>query len=146
MSKNKALLAVFAISFFVAQPIVGTSQDVLRVVKNGELDKLKELVAQGESVAVCDRDGVTPLHLAAFGGDCEVLKYLINLSSEMNVEGRDGSTPLDYALEAERTTKLPLFVPILQLLVDNGARKGRWGKKYYPGRTPEVIIDAYGLD
>ncbi len=64
---------------------------------DGDLDEIKELIANGYDVNAFDEDlSFTPLHYAVKGGHVAVAKYLLSVGA--NVNGHDeekiGETPL----------------------------------------------------
>ena len=64
---------------------------------DGDLDKVKELVAYGYDVNAFDEDlSFTPLHYAVKGGHIAVAKYLLSVGADVNAhdEEKVGETPL----------------------------------------------------
>lgn len=62
----------------------------------GDLDKVKQLLALGVDVNLKEKDGTTPLHLAAFYGHVPVVEYLISKGADLKAEGSYG-TALGFA-------------------------------------------------
>ena len=61
------------------------------------------LISHGADINAKDRNGRTPLHLAAGGRSLEALKILISKGANINEKDRDGHTALYYArLEANK--------------------------------------------
>ena len=91
--------------------------------QEGHADVVKYLVEEcGCDINVCDRDGLTPLHLACkHGHNVDIVKYLLS-RSECNslVRTNDGNTALHFACT---TTQ---FNPkIIEILLKNGAIVGK---------------------
>jgi glutaminase len=62
---------------------------------NGEVDKVRELKAEGVDLNKGDYDRRTPLHVAASGGHEEVVRYLVEEAGVIiNPVDRWGATPL----------------------------------------------------
>lgn len=61
-----------------------------------------------------DRNGDTPLHLAALWNTSEVIDYLLSLGAAVNSRNELGITPLHYAVKSNN-------VKIVRLLADHGA-------------------------
>lgn len=72
---------------------------------NGDLDKLKELVANGMDVNTqapgggLYKRGTTALHIAATGNHLAMVNFLLNAKANVNIANIDGSIPLHSAAE-----------------------------------------------
>jgi ankyrin repeat protein len=72
-----------------------------------------------------NNDGWTPLHEAAFFGDCDVIKLLLAAHADINHQtSKDGHTPLNRAVAGGK-------IEVVRLLLDSGAdvhaiNKGKW--------------------
>lgn len=73
------------------------SDDIFDAVKNGDVDTLTSLITSGVDVNIAGKNGIQPLHQAAFYGQDEIARLLIQ--SGANIQGRDafGRTPLHWA-------------------------------------------------
>ncbi len=75
---------------------------LLDAAKNGDIEAVKQHLADGADVNAKTADGTTPLHNAAVYGHTEVAELLIANGANMNaiiVSGRNqGKTPLDLAI------------------------------------------------
>ena len=69
----------------------------------GSLDDVKALIARGADVNATDKDGDTPLHLAAMFGQTGKAKYLVEKGAATQAVNKYGATPLHYAAERRRT-------------------------------------------
>ena len=77
------------------------------------------LIKKRKSVHVSDKQGVTPLHLAAGGGvDAEVVASLLDLGADVNAVDQFGFTPLHVAMEHNGN------LSVLDVLLDGGANAG----------------------
>jgi ankyrin repeat protein len=66
-------------------------------VREGNLQKIKNLINLGVSLNVRYNDGTTPLHYAAGNNaNIEILKYLISQGPDVNAKDKFGKIPLDY--------------------------------------------------
>jgi len=61
----------------------------------GQLGLVRELLEKGADVKVANRDGNTPLHLAAFMCHQEVVDLLIEHGAQLDRKNNRGETPLD---------------------------------------------------
>ena len=84
-------------------------------MRDRNLPLIKELIAKGEDVNVCDLLHWTPLHAFAGGKNREIVELLLAAGAEVNVTDRRGITPLDQAANEE----------IEQLLKSHGTKTGK---------------------
>lgn len=69
--------------------------------KQGNLDRVKKLVAEGADFKAIDNFGLTFLHFASQGGKLDVVRYFVNQGIDVNVKANDGSTPLYFAVKKD---------------------------------------------
>ena len=69
-----------------------------RAAYKGDVETIKELIQQGESVHSLNSEGATPLHWAAFKGKPEAAKLLLRYGADVNARTKKGSTPLRLAV------------------------------------------------
>ena len=82
-------------------------------VRHGNLDKVNSILAKKpELIKAKDKDGDTPLHIAASWGYKSMVKLLITNGADLNAKGSDGLTPLHMAVNQK---------DVMKLLIDNGA-------------------------
>jgi len=63
----------------------------------GNIEAVKQHLAEGADVNAKGEKGETPLHGAAFTGRMEVIELLIENGADVNAKDEDGGTPLLYA-------------------------------------------------
>lgn len=61
---------------------------------DGNLDKVKEFVGQGQTANDKDVNGYTPMHAAVSYGHRDLLDYLISVGGDVNISDEDGDRPL----------------------------------------------------
>ena len=89
--------------------------DLHEAVQSGNLDRVKEQVAQGADVNQRDVLGATPLHDASWSGHLEIAQYLIEHGADVNARHAEGgSTPLAYAV-------IKNDYPMAEMLLGHGA-------------------------
>ena len=93
----------------------------------GDLDEVKQLLANGADINRKDNAGWTPLRMAAFYGFKEVAEFLIASGADVNVKDIEGYTPLHMAV---------LHPEIVKLLLSNGADVNSKNKD---GETPLML-------
>ena len=63
----------------------------------GNIEAIKQHLAEGADVNAKGEKGETPLHGAAFTGRMEVVELLIDKGADVNAKMDKGETPLDWA-------------------------------------------------
>ena len=89
--------------------LVGCGSSIHQAAMSGNIEAVKQHLAEGVDVNAKDGVGRTPLHEAATYGDEEVAALLIAKSADVNAKDNAGTTPLDYAITFKRTELADLF-------------------------------------
>lgn len=93
-----------------AQDVKDTSQQLLVASEEGNLDRLKTLLTKSASVSVTDKNGCSPLTLAAWGGHSEVVDALLDAGSKVDHTDYAGRTPLMRAAQWGHTGSVQCLV------------------------------------
>lgn len=105
-------------------------KEIIRAAKNGDLAKVKGLVAtDAELIHALDTDGSTPLHCATWKGHLETVAFLLTAGANVNAQNSNdhwGTTPLHAAAHANQAA-------IAKLLIEHGADLNA---KDLNGKTP----------
>jgi len=91
------LLLIAAISLTGCLSFSGGKSSLVQAAKNGDLEKVKELIANGADVNM-DNGGGSPLMVAAFNSHLEVVEYLLENGADVfQKDEANGWTALDFA-------------------------------------------------
>lgn len=90
------------------------ARPLIKFVQIGDLDKIKECLANGIDVNEKDNDGWTALMFASSNGDLEIVKLLLTKGANVNIKDNDGRTALMYA-------SYNGYFEIVKCLINNGA-------------------------
>lgn len=88
--------------------------DLLDCIRNGNFEKLCELLKYGVNVEIQNGRGWTPLHLAVVYERMDFIKELINNGANIQAKNKNGDTPLHVA-------SLHGYAEIVRYLLKNGA-------------------------
>ena len=64
----------------------------------GNLDRVRELLAQGHDVNERSEDDETALHIAVKGSEIELVRYLVEQGADLEATNRSSGTPLVYSI------------------------------------------------
>jgi len=119
-----------------SKTVADLKKELRWAAQNGDVEKVKELIASGVDVDSLV-DGVhTPLMFAVYYGHYEVAKILIDKGADVNAAHSTNHTVLYHALEASQ-----LHAELIQLLVDAGVNMDYWPLMWaiqYQYRNSEV--------
>ena len=104
---------------------VSPAQDQIAVaIRAEDRETAIRLIEEDPSlIHTCDRDGATPLHIAAEEADGQMVQWLLDRGAKPNKRDREDRTPLDRAALAAdpRNNAAEAFPGIARLLLDRGA-------------------------
>lgn len=91
--------------------------DLARAVADDDVDRVKELLQQGENVNGKDEnyDNITPLFIAVENGNVEIARLLLDFGAKVNARNKSKQTPL-MQMDSDGTVEL------VTLLIDRGAK------------------------
>jgi ankyrin repeat protein len=91
----------------------------------GDRHQLEKLLAKGVDPSSADEDGTTALMAAAFAGQVGAVRNLLEAGADPDIQDVSGMTALMNAVIANGELELgeahPIFLEIVQLLLDHGA-------------------------
>jgi len=115
--------------------VIGSLASVHDAASEGNLIRLKSLVKNTpDSVFSGDKDGDTPLHLAAGNARLAVVEFLVADKADVNATNNLGQTPLHLAAANGDTN-------VTQFLLDHGADVNATNKR---GQTPLFYTTQFG--
>jgi ankyrin repeat protein len=101
-----------------AKKPVDTAKEILKFVKRGDVDRVRELLsAEPSLIHTRDTDESTLLHHAAWKGHAEMASLLLDAGAEVNAQNQNdhwGGTPLHAAAHGNQK-------PVAELLLARGA-------------------------
>ena len=103
---------------------------ITEAIHNGETAAAMILLNEDKSlIQACDRNGATPLHIAAQCGDIQLLEWLLAHRARIDKEDIHGFTPLDHAALAPhpQNDAAQHFPAVAQRLLQAGATLTIWG-------------------
>ena len=104
---------------------VSPAQDqITAAIREGNAAGAIQLLASDPSLQhACDRNGRTPLHVAAGCNNIELVDWLLNRRSNVHKKDNEGLTPLDHAALGvdPRNSRAKRFPRVAQLLMERGA-------------------------
>ncbi|NEP50476.1 MAG: ankyrin repeat domain-containing protein [Moorea sp. SIO3C2] len=92
------------------------NEGLLQASKDGDLEAVKSLVAQGADVNVKDKENATPLMRSVSRNYREIVEFLIEKGADVNAINDWDYTPLKYAIKLN-------LKEIQQILRDSGAKE-----------------------
>ena len=89
-------------------------KDIWEAAKQGNLEAVKQHLADGADVNSKNKSGYTPLHFAAYKGHKEIVELLIAEGADVNAKDDMGRTPFHIAIYGRQNE-------IVELLIAEGA-------------------------
>jgi hypothetical protein len=112
--------------------------DLIDAVYEGDLEKVKKLLDEGEDINAKDDYGRTPLHYASINGDLDIIKFLVEKGANVNAKDDYGRTPLHYA-------SIYGIVDVVKFLVKEGANvnaRDEYGSTPLHYAAPKGYLDV----
>ena len=107
----KKLFLLLAFFFFFS----ACSAGIHKAVGYQDFREVKKIVENGTDITSTDRNGNTPLILAAYYGSYPIVKYLCEEGADVNIQNNDGWSALLYAVYYGHD------INIVKVLIDNNA-------------------------
>ena len=85
------------------------NSQLIEAVKEGDIGKVRVLIAKGAFINATDDKGGTPLHWAAYYGRKDIAKLLLMQGADMYQKDKYGLTPIDVARINQKKEILELF-------------------------------------
>jgi ankyrin repeat protein len=120
---KRLVVCLFTFAFFHTVAVAGPLH---KAAKDGDVDQVKSLIAEGEDANKRDRSLGWPLHQAALNDYVEIAETLIAAGADVNVEHKIFGTPLHAAAQKGS-------FGVAALLLENGADPN---SRFGDGSTP----------
>ena len=88
----------------------GPSVDIHKATEEGNIEAVKQAIADGADANTKDDDGRTPLHYAANEGHMKIAGLLISKGADLNAKDKIRGTPLHYAAAYEHKEIVELII------------------------------------
>jgi TPR repeat protein len=100
---------------------------IVFAARNGQLEKLRELIKEGADLNVADDEGMTALHYTAQKGNIEAVKLLLSgletKKLDLNVLNKERKTALHLAIEAGEVATAELLASVTSSDIPDGQGK-----------------------
>jgi ankyrin repeat protein len=90
-------------------PPTDLNSSLIQAVKDGDIDRVRLLIAQGADINTRDNRGGTPLHWAVYYNRKEIAKLLLMQGADINIKDKNGLTAIDVARINRRKEILDLL-------------------------------------
>jgi cytohesin len=116
LSKKSGLLLILIPVFFafVNESLAKSNNDLFSEIDNGDVQKIKQLLAKGANVHGKDKYGRNLLHSAVQSGKKEIVELVIDKGANIDAKDKDGQSPLHIAIHDGN-------MEIVELLISKGA-------------------------
>ena len=115
LGKRWKLIMVYICAIIFSLSGFAVAEPLHEVAKEGDLAKVKSLIAEGSDVNMAGENGTTPLHFAADRGHIDVVELLISKGADVNAKTKAGGfTPLHWAAGGDHKD-------VVELLISKGA-------------------------
>jgi ankyrin repeat protein len=102
------------LAYTILRPRFALGKELLKAAEKGDSTAVSTLLDKGAVINIRDRDGHTPLWLAATTGRTESVRILLEHKADPNTRGQDGWTPLMWAVQQGHAD-------VVKLLLEHGA-------------------------
>ena len=122
--KARISLSVILFSLFFFVPSSSANQDIFLMIQRGDIDCVREFIAEIDNVDIRNHNQETPLHIAARLGFVEIVELLVSASADVNARNVNDFTPLHHAVNIPDEPHAYLLenkAQIAEFLLLNGA-------------------------
>ena len=120
----------------IAEGFIICAENMCLAAANDDIELLHLMIGIGVPVDIKDKDGITPLHIAAILGSLMTCKVLILYGAAVNVTDPKGFTPLMWAAKMGQKD-------IVLFLINNGADV-TWLADDFGGAIHQAAVSGHG--
>ena len=95
--KSIKFAVILFLLLLLASPVIA-NEDIFLMVRKGDIDSVRKVIAEIKDINIKNEYGATPLHSAVIYGFSDIVKLLVNASADVNTKDKKGITPLHSAL------------------------------------------------
>ncbi len=118
-------------------PVIENSIPLIAAARDGDAEKVRELLADGAEIDAHEKNGITALMAASLYSHEEIAEELLERGADVNAASRAGWTPLTFALCGR------MSFDFIEKLLDKGAYPETRAKD---GTSPMMIACARAAD
>lgn len=93
-------------------------------IRNNEIERIKELIINGENINEVDSMLRTPLHLASWKGSKEIIEILLNYKAKTILKAKDNYNSLHFAIQSNSLECCKLLIQYDKSLLNTRISKG----------------------
>lgn len=108
------LSTIFTVGLYANNDQAKLNKKLINAAKSGNVERMKQALADGAQINATDDDGETALHNAAERGRVKAAEFLVQNGANINAQAKDGDTPLHEAIDEGK-------LAMVKFLLEQGA-------------------------
>ena len=115
---SSLLIFLLSAAFITALPQTSRADvsytEMVTAIANGDVQKVKDLLAKGADPKAKSNNGMQPIHFAVGGGNAEIFNLLLDKGADLKSKDKDGAEPIHFA-------SISGNMEVFKLLLEKGA-------------------------